>query len=105
MSDAEQMGAFVCSELCLGICEHGAHNCDSGFRRLTSVEKQTTLVLFLCVPELKSENLPKTIRQTGAKADCQASLLHPQRAIGSLRSAFHSHFHSSHATTGMFWLV
>ena len=30
----------------------------------------------------KSENLPKTIRQTGAEADCQASLLCPRQARG-----------------------
>lgn len=95
MSDAEQMETFVCAELCLPswaklvICEHGVHNCDSGFRRLTSV----------------ANNLPKTIRQTGAAADSQVSLLWPQRAEGTLESALHSHFHSSHDTTGLFALV
>ncbi len=50
MSDAEQMEAFVCADLCLGICEHGVHNCDSGFRRLTSAEKTNDIgSAFLCV--------------------------------------------------------
>lgn len=63
ISDAEQMEAFVCAKLCLplraklGICEHGVHNCDSGFRRLTSVENQLHwfwVSLWHCVPpELK----------------------------------------------------
>lgn len=35
-------GFCVCRALSakLGICEHGVHNCDSGFRRLTSVENK-----------------------------------------------------------------
>lgn len=65
MSAAEQTEAFVWARLCLGICEHGVHNCDSGFRRLTSVEnKRRWFCVSLCsrVPpelKLKSENLPK----------------------------------------------
>lgn len=45
------MGVFVCAELCLtlwaklGICEHGVHNCDSGFREIDLCGKQTTWVL------------------------------------------------------------
>ncbi len=107
------METFVCADLCLGICEHGVHNCDSGFRRLTSLgTKQTVLVLRFFFSsfsskklKLKSENLSKIILQTRAEADCQASLLCPQRARGSLESAFHSHFHSSHDASGMFRLV
>ena len=99
----------------LGICEHGVHNCDSGFRRLTSVENKLhgPCMAFYCAmlhsPKTEAlrnhRNLPKTIRQIGAKADCQASscLFSVHGEQEEPKSASHSHLHSSHDS--MFWLV
>lgn len=62
----------------LEICEHGVHNCDSD---LCGKQTAWTLHVFFTMPSHspRSEalrnhrNLPKTIRQTGAEAGCQAS--------------------------------